>query len=41
MRVRVVFLLNCPLVLSLLKHWGVKTFLNKKNVDSNKKKPLK
>ena len=28
--VRVVFLPNCPLVLSLLKHRGVGIFLNKK-----------
>ena len=28
--VRVVFLPDCPLVLSLLKHMGVETFLNKK-----------
>ena len=29
-RVRVVFLLDCPLVLPLLKHRGVGVFLNKK-----------
>ena len=26
--VKVVFLLNCPLILSLLKHRGVEVFLN-------------
>ena len=31
---RVVFLLDYPLVLSLLKHRGVGAFLNKKNEDS-------
>ena len=30
MGVRVVFLLDCPSVLSLLKHRSVGTFLNKK-----------
>ena len=30
MRVRVAFLSDCPLVLSLLKHKGVDAFLNKK-----------
>ena len=30
MGVKVVFLANCPLVLSLLKHRGVEAFLNKK-----------
>jgi len=29
--VRVAFLPDCPLVLSLLKHKGVGVFLNKKN----------
>ena len=33
MEVRVIFLPNCPLVLSLLKYRGVGVFLNKKNED--------
>ena len=33
-RVRVVFLPDCPLVLCLLKHRGVGVFLNKKNDES-------
>ena len=33
MRVRVVFLSDCPLVLSLFKDRGKGTFLNKKNED--------
>ena len=32
--VKVVFLPDCPLVLSLLKHKGVGAFFNKKNEDS-------
>ena len=36
--VKVLFLLDCPLVLSLLKYKGVGTFLNQKNKES---KPLK
>ena len=41
MGVRVVFLLNCPLVLSLHKHKGVRIFLNKKKMRfSNRKSPL-
>ena len=39
--VRVVFLLDCPLILSLLKHKGVGAFFNKKNEESNQGKPLK
>ena len=35
-RVRVVFLPNCPLVLSLLKHRGVGAFFNKKMNIPNK-----
>ena len=31
--VRVIFLLDCPLVLSLLKLKGVEVFLNQKNED--------
>ena len=41
MRVRVVFLPNCPLVLFLLKYKGVGAFLNKKNEESKQEKPLK
>ena len=41
MRVRVVFLLDCPLILSLLKHRAVDTFLNKKNEDPKYVKYLK
>ena len=33
LRVRVVFLSNYPLVLSLYKHMGVRAFLNQKNED--------
>ena len=39
--VRVVFLPDYPLVLSLLKHRGVGAFLNKKNEDPKRGKPLK
>ena len=43
MGVRVVFLSDCPLVLSLLKlkHRGVDAFLNKKNEDPKYVKYLK
>ena len=34
--VQVVFLLDCPLVLSLLKHRDVRAVLNQKNLISNK-----
>ena len=40
MGVRVVFLLNCPLVLFILKHKDVRTFLNKKYKDSKLRNPL-
>ena len=33
MGIRIVFLSDCPLVLSLLKYRGVGVFLNKKNED--------
>ena len=36
MGVQVVFLLDCPLVLSLLKHRDVRAVLNQKNLISNK-----
>ena len=39
--VRVVFLPNCLLVLSLLKHRSVGTFFNQKNEDHKQGKPLK
>ena len=39
--VRVVFLLDCPLVLFLLKYKGIRTFLNKKNKESKQGKSLK
>ena len=39
--VRVVFLPDYPLVLSVLKHRGVVAFLNKKNEDPKWRKPLK
>ena len=41
MRVRVVFLSDCPLILSLLKHRGVDAFFNKKNEDPKYVKYLK
>ena len=41
LRVRVVFLPNYLLVLSLYKHRGVRAFLNKKNEDFKQEKPLK
>ena len=41
LRVKVVFLPNYPLVLSLYKHRGVRDFLNKKNEDFKQEKPLK
>ena len=40
MRVRVVFLLDCLLVLSLLKHKNVNAFLNQKFRNSNKENSL-
>ena len=40
MGVKVIFLLNCPLVLSLLKHKSVRAFLNKKMRNPNRKNPL-
>ena len=40
MRVRVVFLLDCLLVLSLLKHKSVNAFLNQKFRNSNKENSL-
>ena len=39
--VKIVFLLDCSLILSLLKHRSVGTFLNKKNENSKQGKPLK
>ena len=39
--VRVVFLLDCLLVLFLLKYKGVGAFLNKKNEESKQGKSLK
>ena len=39
--VRVVFLLDCPLVLFLLKYKSIGAFLNKKNEESKQEKPLK
>ena len=38
--VRVAFLLDCPLVLSLLKHRGVRAFLNLKMRNPNRENPL-
>ena len=40
MGIRVVFLPNCPLILSLHKHKGVGIFLKKKMRFSNRKSPL-
>ena len=40
-RVRVVFLPDCHLVLSLLKHRGIGAFLNPKNEDPKQEEPLK
>ena len=37
--VRVTFLLNCPLVLSLLKHRGVEAFLNQKKEKKKNEDP--
>ena len=39
--VKVAFLLNCPLVLSLLKYKGVRTFFELNNEESKQRKPLK
>ena len=39
--VRVVSLLDCPFVLSLLKHRSVGVFLNQKNEDPKHEKSLK
>ena len=39
--VRVVFLPDCPLILSLLKHRGVGAFSNYENEESKQEKPLK
>ena len=39
--VRVIFLPNSPLILSLHKHKGVGTFFNQKNEDPKKEKLLK
>ena len=36
---RVIFLPDCSLILSLLKHRGVWVFLNQKNEDPKQKKP--
>ena len=41
MYIRVAFLLDCLLVLSLLKHKNVSMFLNKKNEDLKQVKPFK
>ena len=41
MKVRVVFLPDRHLFLSLLKHSGVGAFFNQKNEDSKKWRPLK
>ena len=40
-RFRVVFLPDCPLILSLFKHRGIGAFLNQKNEDPKQRKPLK
>ena len=40
MGVRVVFLPDCPLVLSLLKHRSVGAFLNKQMRNPNRRSPL-
>ena len=39
-RIRVAFLSDCPLVLSLLKYKGIGAFLNKKMRNLNKRAPL-
>ena len=41
MVITIVYLLNCPLVLSLLKYRDVGAFFNKKNEDPKLVKPLK
>ena len=41
MGVRVIFLPDCVLVLSLLKRRGVEAFLNQKNKGPKQGKPLK
>ena len=40
-RVKIVFLPNYPLVLSMHKHRGIGIFLNKKNEVPKQEKPLK
>ena len=40
MGVKVIFLPNCPLILSLLKYRDVRIFLNKKMRNSNREKSL-
>ena len=40
MSVRVAFLSDCPLVLSLLKYKGIGAFLNKKMRNLNRRAPL-
>ena len=40
MGVRITFLPNCPLILSLLKHKDVWAFLNKKMRSPNRENPL-
>ena len=40
MGVKIVFLPDCPLILSLLKHKGVRAFLNKKMKNPNRGSPL-
>ena len=41
MEVRIVFLSDYPLILFLLKHKGVRAFLNQENEESKQGKPLK
>ena len=38
--IRVVFLPDCPLILSLLKYRGVRAFLNQKMRNPNRRNPL-
>ena len=40
MGVKIVFLPDCPLILSLLKYKGVRAFLNKKMKNPNRGSPL-
>ena len=40
MEVRIIFLPDCPLVLSLFKHRDINAFFNQTNEDSRQERPL-